>query len=350
MHTKRESAVLAFGSFFAQGRVSRVLRSFLNKYLHQHWARQRQCKHAQFGQKFTSISGDSSAGFPSPQQGVVATECFDISTDAMLGLCNETQSHMVFACQNALGKSSPRLSAAQDPYFYNKANTNQYTLSAVSTNPPTWHVQKHLQVCFLQSTGLQLPSSGSMTARGSPSAGSMTFRGHIPGLRTEPAGFGYGNNSPSGSMTARRSSSSFGTNSPMGSTTARGMSAHSPYNRLCWLQTHTHGDLVSLIFPRSLKALPMSFICTCLCTDTLCSGVVCFPYRISFICQHVRKGNSISIRQHDSSKHSATSQRNIQWCPICWRHSFCKQTLISECHAQLCIASPAIAKHLWLCS
>lgn len=82
-----------------------------------------------------------------------------------------------------------------------------------------------------------------MTARGSPSSGSMTSRGHIPGLRTEPAGFGYGNNSPSGSMTARRSSSSFGTNSPLGSTTARGVSGSTFPTWLCCLQTHMWGLL-----------------------------------------------------------------------------------------------------------
>lgn len=84
-----------------------------------------------------------------------------------------------------------------------------------------------------------------MTARGSPSSGSMTSRGHIPGLRTEPAGFGYGNNSPSGSMTARRSSSSFGTNSPMGSATARGVSASTFPTWLCCLQTHMWGFVQS---------------------------------------------------------------------------------------------------------
>ena len=67
--------------------------------------------------------------------------------------------------------------------------------------------------------GIQSPLSGSMTARGSPSSGSMTARGTPRGLRTEPAGFGYGNNSPSGSMTAR---GSFGNTPPSGSMTARG--------------------------------------------------------------------------------------------------------------------------------
>ncbi len=69
--------------------------------------------------------------------------------------------------------------------------------------------------------GVQSPLSGSMTARGSPASGSMTARGAPRSLRTEPAGFGYGNNSPSGSMTAR-GGSSFSSTSPAGSTTMRG--------------------------------------------------------------------------------------------------------------------------------
>ncbi|KAL3156386.1 hypothetical protein ABBQ38_000700 [Trebouxia sp. C0009 RCD-2024] len=77
-------------------------------------------------------------------------------------------------------------------------------------------------VKFTGSPGVHSPLSGSMTARGSPASGSMTSRGHIQGLRTEPAGFGYGNSSPSGSMTARRTGASFATSSPSGSMTARG--------------------------------------------------------------------------------------------------------------------------------
>ncbi len=69
--------------------------------------------------------------------------------------------------------------------------------------------------------GVQSPLSGSMTARGSPASGSMTARGTPRSLRTEPAGFGYGNNSPSGSMTAR-GGSSFSSTPPAGSTTMRG--------------------------------------------------------------------------------------------------------------------------------
>ena len=68
--------------------------------------------------------------------------------------------------------------------------------------------------------GVQSPLSGSMTARGSPASGSMTARGTPRSLRTEPAGFGYGNNSPSGSITAR--GSSFNSTPPAGSTTMRG--------------------------------------------------------------------------------------------------------------------------------
>ncbi|KAL3132079.1 hypothetical protein ABBQ32_008689 [Trebouxia sp. C0010 RCD-2024] len=77
-------------------------------------------------------------------------------------------------------------------------------------------------VKFSGSPGVHSPLSGSMTARGSPSSGGMTSRGHIQGLRTEPAGFGYGNSSPSGSMTARRTGTSFANSSPSGSMTARG--------------------------------------------------------------------------------------------------------------------------------
>ncbi len=69
--------------------------------------------------------------------------------------------------------------------------------------------------------GVQSPLSGSMTARGSPASGSMTARGTPRSLRTEPAGFGYGNNSPSGSMTAR-GGSSFSSTPPAGSTMMRG--------------------------------------------------------------------------------------------------------------------------------
>ena len=50
----------------------------------------------------------------------------------------------------------------------------------------------------------------------------MTARGTPRSLRTEPAGFGYGNNSPSGSMTAR-GGSSFRSTPPAGSTTIRGV-------------------------------------------------------------------------------------------------------------------------------
>lgn len=75
-------------------------------------------------------------------------------------------------------------------------------------------------VKFNGSPGVQSPLSGSMTARGSPASGSMTARGTPRSLRTEPAGFGYGNNSPSGSITAR--GSSFNSTPPAGSTTMRG--------------------------------------------------------------------------------------------------------------------------------
>ncbi|KAL0023967.1 hypothetical protein WJX77_004039 [Trebouxia sp. C0004] len=78
-------------------------------------------------------------------------------------------------------------------------------------------------VKFNGSPGVQPPLSGSMTARGSPAAGSMTARGTPRSLRTEPAGFGYSNNSPSGSMTAR-DSSSFSSAPAAGSTTMRGAS------------------------------------------------------------------------------------------------------------------------------
>ncbi|DBA71896.1 TPA: hypothetical protein ACH3X2_010942 [Trebouxia sp. C0005] len=77
-------------------------------------------------------------------------------------------------------------------------------------------------VKFNGSPGVQSPLSGSMTARGSPASGSMTARGTPRSLRTEPAGFGYGNNSPSGSMTAR-GGSSFRSTPPAGSTTIRGV-------------------------------------------------------------------------------------------------------------------------------
>lgn len=50
MQTKHNSAAPALDCFFAQGRVCTVCRSFLNKFLHYHWAHQQQCKHAQIGQ------------------------------------------------------------------------------------------------------------------------------------------------------------------------------------------------------------------------------------------------------------------------------------------------------------